>query len=202
MAASLRGKGEQNGPRLEGLVRAGIRISAERAIETVLQEVVDSAREVMGARYAALGVLNASGDALDRFVVSGLTREEYDRIGTPPTGRGILRLLIDDPRPLRLKSLTAHKASAGFPPHHPPMTSFLGVPIIGRHGPIGNLYVTDKIGRDEFSKDDEHVAVLLAAQAAVALENARLYEESERLLREVRSMQTSRDHFFAMISTS
>ncbi len=200
MAASLRGKGEQNGPRLEGLVRAGIRISAERAIETVLQEVVDSAREVMGARYAALGVLNASGDALDRFVVSGLTREEYDRIGTPPTGRGILRLLIDDPRPLRLKSLTAHKASAGFPPHHPPMTSFLGVPIIGRHGPIGNLYVTDKIGRDEFSKDDEHVAVLLAAQAAVALENARLYEESERLLREVRSMQTSRDHFFAMIN--
>jgi len=200
MAAPPRGKDEQDGRRLERLVRAGIRISAERAIETVLQEVVDSARDVIGARYAALGVLDSSGDQLEQFVVSGLTREEYERIGALPTGRGILRILIDDPRPLRLKSLKAHKASAGFPPNHPPMTSFLGVPIIGRHGPIGNLYVTDKIGGKEFSKDDEHIAVLLAAQAAVALENARLYEESERLLHEVRSMQTSRDHFFAMIN--
>lgn len=200
MAAALRRESTEDEGALERLVRAGIRISAEREIGTVLRKVVDSAREVIDARYAALGVLDSSGEALSQFVVSGLTEEEYERIGALPTGKGLLGVVIEQPRPIRLRHITDHAKSSGFPPHHPPMQSFLGVPIVGRDGVIGNLYLTDKLGAEEFSAEDESVAVLLAAQAAVALDNARLYEESERLVREVRAMQTARDRFFAMIN--
>jgi signal transduction histidine kinase len=186
--------------RLESLVRAGIRIYAERELPSVLQQVVDSAREVIGARYAALGVLNLAGTGLDTFVTSGISAEEHARIGQLPQGHGVLGLLIRDPKPLRVADLTCHPNFYGFPPHHPHMRSFLGVPIIGRQGPIGNLYLTEKLGAPEFSAEDESIAVMLAAQAAVAVENVRLIEETQRLLGDLRAMQRARDRFYAMIN--
>jgi signal transduction histidine kinase len=192
--------GRSDEDRLRRLVEAGIRINAEHALEPVLQAVVDAARDVIGARYAALGVVDHTATELGRFVTSGITTEQADRIGHPPTGKGILGLLLTDPRPLRLADLTTHPKSRGFPPHHPPMTSFLGVPVRGRKGVIGNLYLTDKLDGSEFTEADEAVAVLLAASAAVAVDNAMLHEESQRLLHEVRAVQTSRDRFFAMIN--
>jgi signal transduction histidine kinase len=185
---------------LERLVRAGIRINAERGLDRVLQEVADSAREVIGARYAALGVLDDAGTGLGLFVTSGLTQEEYAKIGPLPEGKGILGLLIRDPKPLRLADLSRDPRSSGFPPNHPGMRSFLGVPVAGRHGPIGNLYLTEKLGAAEFSEEDETIAIMLAAQAAGAVENARLNEEAQRLLGEVRTLQLSRDRFYATIN--
>ncbi|GIW52166.1 MAG: hypothetical protein KatS3mg081_1521 [Gemmatimonadales bacterium] len=188
------------GERLEKLVRAGIRIYGEHRLERVLQLIVDCAREVIGARYAALGILNRERTGLAQFVASGLSPARQRKIGPPPEGRGILGLLIKDPRPLRLADLTKHPASYGFPPHHPRMHSFLGVPIVGRGGPIGNLYLTEKLGGAEFTEEDESIAVLLAGQAAAAVENARLHEETTRLLSELRALQQSRDRFYAMIN--
>lgn len=186
--------------RLERLLGAGIRIYAERELSRVLKQVCDSAREVIGARYAALGVLNASGSGLATFVASGLSPEEQARIGSLPQGKGILGLLIKDPQPLRLVDLTGHPDAHGFPPNHPPMRSFLGVPVVGRAGAIGNLYLTEKIGAAEFTHEDEAIAVMLAAQAAGAVENARLNEEASRLLGELKALQASRDRFYAMIN--
>ena len=186
--------------RLRRLVEAGILINAERSLDAVLQTVVDSARDVIGARYAALGVVDSNRTELGQFVTSGMTREERERLGAPPSGKGILGMLLTDPRPVRLADLGSHPRAHGFPPHHPPMTSFLGVPIQGRRGVIGNLYLTEKVGGPEFTEEDEAVAVLLAASAAVAIENAALYEESQHLLHEVRMVQASRDRFFAMIN--
>jgi signal transduction histidine kinase len=186
--------------RLRRLVEAGIRINAEHSLDAVLQAVVDAAREVIGARYAALGVVDHTGTELGRFVTSGITPEQAERIGRLPSGKGILGLLIADPHPLRLADLTSHPKAHGFPPHHPPMTAFLGVPVRGRKGVIGNLYLTEKLDESEFTEPDEAVAVLLAASAAVAVDNAMLYEESQRLLHEVRAVQASRDRFFAMIN--
>jgi signal transduction histidine kinase len=186
--------------RLRRLVQAGIRINAEHALDAVLQGVVDAARELVSARYAALGVFDPTSAELKRFVTSGLSPDEVAGIGPPPRGRGLLGVLLTDPRPLRLADLRSHAMSSGVPAGHPVMTSFLGVPILRRKGAIGNLYLTEKIGAPEFSADDESVAVLLAAQAAVALENAELHEESARLVREVRTIQSSRDRFFAMIN--
>lgn len=185
---------------LQRLVEAGIRINTERSLDAVLQAVVDSARDVVGATYAALGVLDTTGTELERFVTSGMSAEAARQIGHPPTGKGVLGLLISDPHPIRLTNIARHPKAHGFPPNHPPMTSFLGVPVRGRKGVIGNLYLTDKIGARAFSDEDEAVAVLLAASAAVALDNAALYEESQRLLHEVRAIQASRDRFFAMIN--
>jgi len=185
---------------LRRLVQAGIRINAEHSLDTVLQSVVDAAREVVGARYAALGVFDPTTDELKRFVTSGIDLDQVSRIGALPRGEGILGLLLSEPRPLRLADLRHHPKSHGVPLHHPDMKSFLGVPIMGRKGAIGNLYLTEKTGAPEFSEDDEAVAVLLAAQAAVALENAQLHEEGARLVREVRTVQASRDRFFAMIN--
>ena len=198
--AEQRRRPEHLQPRLEQLIRAGIRINAERELQRVLQEVADAAREVIGARYAALGVLNAEGTGLSTFVASGLTPEEQARIGPLPQGKGVLGLLIRDPKPLRLPDVTQHPKSYGFPANHPPMRSFLGVPVRGRRGPIGNLYLGEKVGAPEFTGEDEAIAVMLAAQAAGAVENARLNEEAQRLLGEVRAMQTSRDRFYAMIN--
>jgi signal transduction histidine kinase len=155
---------------------------------------------VIGAQYAALGVLDPQKHELRTFVTSGLSPEDHAKIGTLPAGRGILGLLISEPHTIRLPDLTRHPKSYGFPPNHPPMKSFLGVPIFGREGPIGNLYLTEKIGTAEFTEEDEVVATMLAAQAAVAFENAELHESSARLLKEVRNMQASRDRFFAMIN--
>jgi signal transduction histidine kinase len=186
--------------RIEQLSRAAMRITAEHDLERVLQEVTDSARDVIGARYAALALLDPKGKGLSKFITSGITPETHERIGSVPDGRGILGLLITDPRPVRVSNLSHDPRATGFPTHHPEMKSFLGVPILGREHPIGNLYLTEKADAPEFTEEDEAVAVMLAGHAAVAVENARLYEQASRLLAELKSMQRSRDRFYAMIN--
>src|SRR4030095_5676213 len=109
----------------------------------------------------------------ESFTTFGVTDELRALIGPPPRGHGILGLVIRDPRPIRLPDLTRHPDSYGFPPHHPRMRSFLGVPIVGRRGVVGNLYLTEKIGDESFSEEDEHMAVILAAVTGAAVENAR-----------------------------
>jgi signal transduction histidine kinase len=162
--------------------------------------VVDDAREVVGARYAALGVLDEKGSHLSQFVTSGLSPEARERIGTLPTGRGLLGLLIREPHPIRAADINRHPQRYGFPPYHPPMKSFLGVPVAGRAKVFGNLYLTEKVGADEFDDEDESIAVLLAGAAAAAVENARLYEQSQELLGRVQAMHRQRDLSFAMMN--
>jgi signal transduction histidine kinase len=186
--------------RFERVLSAGVAISGEHSLGAVLQRVVDSARTVVGSRYAALGVLNDDGDALIEFVTSGVSEQMRRRVGALPTGHGLLGAVIRDARPLRTADINAHPLRHGFPPNHPAMQSFLGVPIIGRERVFGNLYLTNKLGADDFGIEDEQIAVLLAAHAAVAIENARLYEESQRLVAQVQSMQRQRDLFFAMMN--
>jgi signal transduction histidine kinase len=186
--------------RLEQVLTAGVEIFTARELPKVLQRIADAAREVVGARYAALGVLDESGTALSQFVTSGLDEAARARIGGLPSGRGLLGLVIREGRPIRTADISRHPQRYGFPPHHPSMTSFLGVPVRGRDTVFGNLYLTDKIGADEFDDEDEDVALLLAAQAAVAVENARLNEETQELLGKVQAMQRQRDLFFAMMN--
>jgi signal transduction histidine kinase len=186
--------------RLEQLVGVGTLLATELSLEGVLQRVVEVAAKLIGAKYAAIGVLGPDGRLLESFTTYGLTQEERDRIGPLPRGHGILGLVIREARVIRLPDLTLHPDSYGFPPGHPPMHSFLGVPIVGRRGTFGNLYLTEKIGQKEFSDDDERVARLLAAQTAAAVENARLHEESARLLEEVQQLHRSRERFFAMVN--
>jgi signal transduction histidine kinase len=186
--------------RIEQLSRAAIRITAERDLDRLLQHVVDSARDVIGSEYAALAILAPKGMGVSSFVASGLTPELHAEIGAPPSGRGVLGVLIADPRPLRITDLAQHPAASGFPANHPPMKSFLGVPILGREHPIGNLYLTEKTDGPEFTEEDEAVAVMLAGHAAVAVENARIHEQEAHLLRELKGMQQSRERFYAMIN--
>ncbi len=166
----------------------------------VLQRVVQVAAEVIGAHYAAIGVLAPDGRVLESFTTHGISDEVRARIGPLPRGHGILGLVIREPRPIRLPDLQRHPDSYGFPPHHPPMHSFLGVPIVGRRGVFGNLYLTEKIGDEVFTEQDEHMAVILAAITAAAVENARLHEESARLLEEVQTLHRTRERFFAMVN--
>ena len=154
--------------------------SPRLSIEAVLQRIVEAAAELTNARYAALGVIDKSGTALENFVTTGLDEETIRAIGDLPRGRGILGVLIRDAQPLRLAELGRDPRSVGFPPNHPPMKSFLGVPILLRSVAYGNLYLTEKAGADEFTDEDEEILQLLAAQAAVAIENARLYESATR----------------------
>lgn len=186
--------------RLQSLLSAGVAIFSERSLDRVLQRVVDLAREVVGARYAALGVLAPDNTGLSTFVTSGLSAAERERIGDLPTGRGVLGLVIRGGKPIRIADISRHPARHGFPSHHPKMTSFLGVPIARGKHILGNLYLTNKIDAEEFDEEDEAIAVMLAAQAAASVENARLFEESESLLEQVRAMQRQRDLFFAMIN--
>lgn len=186
--------------RFERLLSAGIAISSEHALDRVLQQVVESARSVVGATYAALGVLADDGQSLSQFRTSGLDPGEIERIGALPRGRGLLGLVIREARPIRVARIDRHPQAWGFPPNHPAMRSFLGVPIAGRTRVFGNLYLTEKIGADDFSEEDERIAVLLAAQAATAVESALLYEETAKLLGQVQLMQRQRDQFFAMIN--
>ena len=172
----------------------------EVSLEGVLEHVVRVAAEIIGAHYAAIGVLAPDGRVLESFTTHGMASELRDLIGPPPRGHGILGLVIREARPIRLPDLTRHPDSYGFPPHHPPMRSFLGVPIVGRRGVFGNLYLTEKIGGGTFTEEDEHVAVLLAANTAAAVENARLHEESARLIEEVQGLQRTRERFFAMVN--
>jgi signal transduction histidine kinase len=173
---------------LRRLVDSGIALTSELSLEAVLQNIVEAAAALTGARYAALGVIDQGRTGLERFVVTGLDAAEQAAIGERPHGRGILGALIHDASPLRLRNIEDDPRSAGFPPHHPPMHSFLGVPVLLRGTAFGNLYLTDKEGADEFTEEDEELVQLLASQAAVAIENARLYESATRWSRQLESL--------------
>ena len=175
--------------RLERLIDTGRTLVSELDLEAVLQRVLDAARELTNARYAALGVLDEQGAAVERFLTVGIDEETHRAIGDLPRGRGVLGVLIRDPRPLRLADVGKHARSYGFPLGHPQMKSFLGVPILVRGKPYGNLYLTEKEDADEFDEQDEEAVVVLADWAAIAIENARGYsvlearrEELERLV--------------------
>jgi signal transduction histidine kinase len=186
--------------RLERLVITTSALIGEVSLESVLKRVVASAAELIGAQYAAVGVLAPDGRLLESFTTYGIDDDHRARIGAPPRGHGILGLVIREARPIRLPDLTLHPDSYGFPPHHPPMHSFLGVPIVGRRGVFGNLYLTEKLGGALFTDEDEYVAVLLASSIAAVVENARLHEESARLLEEVQQLHRARERFFAMVN--
>jgi signal transduction histidine kinase len=166
--------------RLDRLVAAVVAVAAGGNAQDVLHHIVDAACELVGARYGALGAIGYDS-RLAQFVTHGLTDEEIEAIGSLPEGHGILGRLIVDPRPLRLRDLHDHPDSYGFPPNHPEMRSFLGVPIHLGDDVFGNLYLCEKQGADEFSDDDEALAVSLAAVAAVAIENLRLHERLQDL---------------------
>ena len=174
--------------RLRVLVDAGIALTSELSLDALLQRLVEIAAELTGARYAALGVVDRSGDWLESFVTTGVDAETHAAIGALPHGRGILGALIRDAQPLRLHDLTADPRSVGFPEHHPPMRTFLGVPVRLRGVVYGNLYLTEREDGEDFSAEDEELVQLLAAQAAVAIENARLYENSTHWRRQLESL--------------
>ena len=174
--------------RLRVLVDAGIALSSELSLDALLQQLVETAAQLTGARYAALGVIDGTGQGLERFLTTGIDPETHAAIGDLPRGRGILGVLIRDAKPLRLHDLGDDPRSVGFPANHPPMKSFLGVPILLRGVAYGNLYLTEKQGGGDFTDEDEDLTLLLAAQAAVAIENTRLYETSTRWLRHFESM--------------
>jgi len=165
--------------RMRGLLQAVVAIGSGLDLESTLRRVVEAAVELVDATYGALGVIG-EGKRLAEFVPIGLTQEEISQIHHWPEGRGLLGLLIDDPRPLRLADIAEHPSSSGFPDGHPPMRSFLGVPVRVRDEVFGNLYLTNKRGGGAFTEDDEAVLVALGAAAGVAVENARLYEAARR----------------------
>jgi len=165
--------------RLQALVEAGIALGSELSLDTLLQKLAETAAELTGARYAALGVIDESGQGLERFVYTGIDQEQAEKIGELPRGRGVLGALITDARSLRLESIGDDARSVGFPPNHPPMRRFLGVPILLRGRAYGNLYLTEK-EEGPFSPEDQELVETLATQAAVAIENARLYESATR----------------------
>jgi signal transduction histidine kinase len=166
--------------RLRALNAAGLALSAELDSETLLHKIADLARVVGDARYAALGTFDEDG-VVTRFYTAGISEEEQARIGHLPVGKGILGLLPQAGRPIRLRDLHEHPASVGFPAHHPAMKTFLGVPIRWRGESVGNLYLTEKHGGEEFTVEDEEALLALAAQVAIAIENARLYAQTSRM---------------------
>ena len=174
--------------RLRRVIDVGVALNAAVSLDELLRLIVESAAELAGARYAALGVIDARGSELERFITHGVDEETGKTIGELPRGRGVLGALIRDARHLRLDDLHADPRSVGFPPGHPPMTSFLGVPIFLRGVSYGNLYLTEKEGGEGFTEEDEQLTAMLAAQAAVAIENARLYESSIRWSRQLESL--------------
>lgn len=172
---------ERRGQALQALNEAGLALAAELDPAAVLQKIVDLSRSVADARYAALGIFD-EGARVREFITSGITAEERERIGPLPEGRGLLGALPRGGKPIRLRELSEHPASVGFPSGHPPMRSFLGVPISWRGRSVGNLYLTEKRGGGEFSAEDEEALVTFAAQAAIAIENARLYAQIEQVV--------------------
>jgi signal transduction histidine kinase len=183
--------------KLRHLLDVGRELVGELDPEAVLNRILDEARELTGARYAALGVLDETRSELERFLTVGVDASTHRAIGDLPRGRGVLGVLIDDPRPLRLADVGEHPHSYGFPTAHPAMHTFLGVPIVIRGEAWGNLYLAEREGGGEFTEEDEEAVVVLAQWAATAIDNARLYEDSERrrdqLERAVRSLEAARD---------
>jgi signal transduction histidine kinase len=166
------------GERSRMLIEAGLALVSELDLEAVLERIVELAVAITGARYGALGVLGETTPQIERFITQGVTDEERAAIGHLPEGKGILGLLIREARPMRIPEIGDDPRSAGFPPNHPRMHSFLGAPVRALGQVYGNIYLTEKQGATEFTEDDEAALVVLATQAGVAIENARLYEES------------------------
>jgi signal transduction histidine kinase len=162
--------------KLRRLMDAVLMIEADIELTVLLGHLIEEACALVGARYGALGVLNEARTGLEQFLTVGLTEAEERAIGARPTGRGVLGLVITHPEPLRLSDLGAHDDSYGFPPHHPPMKSFLGVPLRAKGEVFGNLYLTDKMGADDFTDEDEALAEALALAAGVAIDNYRLHD--------------------------
>ena len=181
--------------RFRRLIEIGRGVLAELDLDTVLRSVAEAARELTGARYAALGVLDEDKENLDRFIHVGIDEETATGIGDLPQGRGVLGELIRHPEALRLHDVSEHPHSYGFPAGHPPMSTFLGVPIAVRGEAYGNLYITEKADGADFSEDDEDAMTILAEWAAIAVENARLYTDlasrQEKLQRALRQVETT-----------
>lgn len=179
--AHLRGQLEVE----RALIEAGKSISLEMTLDGVLLRIVELACSLVGAQYGALGVLDSSGEHLEQFITAGIDDETREKIGDLPTGRGILGVLIREPQTLRIANLNDDSRSVGFPEHHPPMKSFLGVPLVSRGEVKGRIYLTEKIGEAEFSKDDEDVVMTLASQAAIAIQSIELYETATKIARDL-----------------
>ncbi|GAA4393681.1 GAF domain-containing sensor histidine kinase [Tsukamurella soli] len=163
--------------RVDALLDAVIAVSSGLDLDVTLRRIVRAAADLLDARYGALGVLGPDG-MLTEFVYDGIDDATRELIGPLPTGHGVLGVVIDEARPLRLTDISAHPASAGFPPHHPPMKTFLGVPVQVRGEVFGRLYLTEKSGGHEFTEDDEVVVRALASAAGIAIDNARLYTQA------------------------
>jgi signal transduction histidine kinase len=183
--------------RINRLLDAVVAIGSDLDLQTVLHRIAEVAASLVDAEYAALGVISEDGRGLSQFIVVGVDDEMVARIGSLPAGHGVLGKLISDPQPLRLDRLADHAASFGFPPNHPPMHTFLGVPIRVRDAVFGNLYLTEKRGGASFDADDEAVVLALAAAAGVAIQNARLYTDT---LQRERWLEASSEVSTALLS--
>ncbi|HEY3611814.1 MAG TPA: GAF domain-containing protein, partial [Pseudonocardiaceae bacterium] len=165
--------------RMDGLLEAVLAVSSGLELDSTLRQIVRAAIDLVDAHYGALGVLGEDG-TLTQFIYEGIDDTMAELIGPLPTGGGVLGVVIEEGKPLRLDDLAAHAASIGFPAHHPPMRTFLGVPIRVREQVFGRLYLTEKTGGHGFTEDDEVVVQALAGAAGIAVDNARLYDEAQR----------------------
>jgi signal transduction histidine kinase len=172
----------------QALIEAGMVLASELSLDAVLQRIVELGVEITAARYGALGVLTPDRRAIEEFITVGVSPQERAAIGDPPVGHGVLGVLIEEVGPLRMPDIGADPRSVGFPPNHPPMRSFLGAPVVSRGTVFGNIYLTEKIDAPEFSDDDEAALIVLASQAGIAIENARLYGEIQRQQRELQRL--------------
>jgi signal transduction histidine kinase len=187
--------------RRDKLIEAALTLHSELSLPAVLQRIIELAAEITDARYGAVGVIGPRGRLIE-FITTGITPKEREAIGDPPVGHGILGVLIREAHPVRIRDITTHPHSFGFPPNHPPMHSFLGTPIESRGEVFGNIYLAEKQGAEEFSEEDELAIELLAAQAGVAIENARLYEEAGRRARMLEAMREISNAILSRAETS
>ncbi|MFJ9310022.1 sensor histidine kinase [Streptomyces cyaneofuscatus] len=183
--------------RVHSLLEAVVSVGRELDLSQVLRRIVEAGAHLVDAQYGALGVIGPDGRSLSQFLTSGMTAEQRQRIGPLPAGHGLLGELIRHPEPLRLSELGTHEASFGFPEHHPPMRTFLGVPIRVRDEVFGNLYLTDKRDGLDFDAEDESVITTLAVAAGVAIDNARLYESAQRRHRWLRAGAEVTNHLLS-----
>jgi GAF domain-containing protein len=171
---------ERRARELAAVNEASLALSSELDLASVLQRVVDLSRDVTTARYGALAMLDEEGHIAE-FLTSGMSREERNRIGQPPGGKGLLGVVVREGETLRVDHISDHPRSTGFPPHHPAMTSFIGLPIVYEGRILGDLYLTDKNGGEPFTKEDEDTLRIFASHASIAIENARLYQQVQDL---------------------
>ncbi|MCW3040171.1 MAG: sensor histidine kinase [Solirubrobacterales bacterium] len=195
-------RARRDADRSRQLLQIGRALTAELDLDVLLRRILEAAREICGARYAALGVLDEDRHGLAQFLTVGEDPAMHAAVGHLPRGRGILQLLIDQPVPIRLEDVSQHPRSYGFPPGHPPMRGFLGAPVVIRDQAWGNLYLTEKRDGEDFDDEDLHSIVVLAEWAAIAIDNARLFGTSERsrvqLEHAVHSLQAARDIALAL----